>query len=255
MQILARNFQILPLSEIKPYERNSRKHSARQIEKIASSIAEYGFNAPILIDGDNTIVAGHGRFSAAQRLGLTEVPVIQLGHLTDAKRRAYIIADNRLAEDAGWDLTKLAAEVQALQVEGEDLLAIGLDDVDMSRIDIELRRMAADLEMIEAPRHQPAAPPQPQPPSHQPVVQHGPTEQHEPTPAHQAPGGGEFQHAQRQAYAPINSPQAMVPFNVLMTPERRDMVLRVLNSTKQQNGLSTLGDALAFVCDALDGSD
>ena len=249
MQILAKDFQIVPIGSIRPYAGNSRKHSAKQIEKIAASITEFGFNAPILIDADGTIVAGHGRYSAAQRLGLTEVPAIQLGHLTEAKRRAYVIADNRIAEDAGWDLTKLAAEVQALQAEGLDLLTTGLDDVDMTRIDIELRRMAADLEMIDEPRTAPAPAAQPAP---TPIPTHAGTAPTFP-PMPQAPAPAPAAYA--APIAPLAVPPALVPFNVLLTPERRDMVLRVLNATKQQNGLATLGDALAFVCDALDGAN
>ncbi|MEY4952040.1 MAG: Verrucomicrobia phage [Pseudomonadota bacterium] len=246
MQILARDFQIAQIDSLRPYAGNSRKHSARQIEKIAASIAEFGFNAPILIDSESTIVAGHGRFAAAQRLGLREVPVIQLGHLTEAKRKAYIIADNRIAEDASWDMTRLAAEVQALQAEDADLLGTtGLDDVDFTRIDIELRRMAADLEMIDEPVPAPAPAP---------VQQAAPAGTSAPQVPPPAPAFPPISAAPAPL-APLPSAPQLVPFNVLLSATARETVLRVLNDVKAKNGLPTLGDALAFVCRALDGAE
>ena len=86
-----------------PYARNPRTHSDAQVAKIAASIVEYGWTNPVLVDGDNGVIAGHGRLAAARKLGLDEVPVIELGHLTPAQKRAYVISDNRLALDAGWD--------------------------------------------------------------------------------------------------------------------------------------------------------
>ena len=102
------------LSELKPYERNARRHSPKQITQIAASIREFGFNNPILVSGDNGLIAGHARLEAARRLGMAEVPVVRLGHLSGAQRRAYILADNRLAELSGWSVELLEAEVQEL---------------------------------------------------------------------------------------------------------------------------------------------
>lgn len=99
---------------LKPYKQNARKHNDKQISKISGSIEKFGFNNPILVDKNNTIVAGHGRWEAAKRLKLTEVPTICLEHLTEDEVRAYIIADNRLAELAGWDNDILAIELQHL---------------------------------------------------------------------------------------------------------------------------------------------
>src|SRR5687768_5077919 len=96
------------VDELIPYARNARTHSPEQVAQIAASIAEFGFNAPILIDSNAGIVAGHGRLLAARKLGLAEVPVIVLDHLTETQRRAYILADNRLAMSAGWDEKLLA---------------------------------------------------------------------------------------------------------------------------------------------------
>jgi ParB-like chromosome segregation protein Spo0J len=103
-----------------PYENNSRKHSEMQLEKIVSSIKEFGFNNPVLIDDDNGVIAGHGRLDAAKRIGFDKVPCIRLSHLDDAKRRAYVIADNRLTEiGGGWDEDMLRMELQAIKDEGK----------------------------------------------------------------------------------------------------------------------------------------
>lgn len=105
---LAERIELRPIERLIPYARNARTHSEAQIAKIAASIAEFGFTNPILVDGDNGIIAGHGRLAAARKLGLREVPVIELAYLTPAQKRAYILADNRLALDAGWDEEMLA---------------------------------------------------------------------------------------------------------------------------------------------------
>ena len=110
-----------------PYARNSRTHSDAQVGKIAASIKEFGFLNPIIVDGGNGIIAGHGRVMAAQKLGLDMLPVIEAGHLTDAQRRAYVIADNRLALDAGWDNDMLKVELSDLQEADFDLTLTGFD--------------------------------------------------------------------------------------------------------------------------------
>lgn len=104
-----------------PYARNPRTHSDEQIARIAASIAEFGWTNPILVDGEHGVIAGHGRLLAARKLGLAEVPVIELAHLTPAQKRAYVIADNRLALDAGWDQAMLALEFAELADAGFDL--------------------------------------------------------------------------------------------------------------------------------------
>jgi ParB-like chromosome segregation protein Spo0J len=111
-----------------PYARNAKRHDAAQVSKLAGSIREFGFNNPVLIDKDNGIVAGHGRVMAAQKLELKTVPCIRLGHLTDTQRRAYILADNRLAEiGGGWDEEMMALELGDLRELDFDLDLIGLD--------------------------------------------------------------------------------------------------------------------------------
>src|SRR5580704_5645179 len=102
------------VAELKPYSRNARTHSRAQIKQIAQSIDKFGFTNPILIDDEDQIIAGHGRAAAAKLLGATDVPTVRLSHLSAAEKRAYILADNRLAEKAGWDREILAIELQGL---------------------------------------------------------------------------------------------------------------------------------------------
>jgi len=113
------------LSALQPYERNARTHSPEQVEQIARSIEEFGFTNPLLIDEHNRIIAGHGRLMAAQRLLMADVPCMVLTGLTDAQRRALILADNKLAMNAGWDAALLSAELQELKLEGFDLSLTG----------------------------------------------------------------------------------------------------------------------------------
>lgn len=120
------------LDSLVPYARNARTHSAAQVALIAGSIREYGFTNPVLVDGENGIIAGHGRVMAARTLGLARVPVIELSHLSPAQKQAYILADNKLAEQAGWDKALLALEVGELSELGIDLADIGFeaDEID-----------------------------------------------------------------------------------------------------------------------------
>jgi ParB-like chromosome segregation protein Spo0J len=120
-------YKTVSTSSLVPYARNSRTHSDAQVSKIAASIKEFGFLNPIIADGENGIIAGHGRVLAAQKLGLDTLPVVEAGHLTDAQRKAYIIADNRLALDAGWDNDMLKVELSDLDAQGFDLALTGFD--------------------------------------------------------------------------------------------------------------------------------
>jgi hypothetical protein len=124
-------YKTVSVESLVPYARNSRTHSPQQVDKIAASIREFGFLNPIIIDGENGIVAGHGRVLAAQKLGLAELPCIEAAHLTEAQRRAYVIADNRLALDAGWDNELLKVELQELDGLSFDLELTGfnLDEI------------------------------------------------------------------------------------------------------------------------------
>jgi DNA modification methylase len=111
-----------------PYAANSRTHSDAQVAQIAASIKEFGWTNPILIDGDNTIIAGHGRLLAARKLGMEEVPAIILDHLTKAQQRALVIADNQLALNAGWDMDMLKAEIEDLNLDNFDINLLGFDE-------------------------------------------------------------------------------------------------------------------------------
>jgi len=124
---LADKIEQWPTAKLVPYARNARTHSDAQVAQIAASIAEFGFTNPILAGSDGVIVAGHGRLAAAQKLGLEMVPVVVLDHLTPTQRRALVIADNRIAENAGWDDELLRVELEALQDEGFDLDLTGFD--------------------------------------------------------------------------------------------------------------------------------
>jgi ParB-like chromosome segregation protein Spo0J len=110
-----------------PYVNNSRKHSDEQVAQIAASIKEFGWTNPILVDGDNGIIAGHGRLMAARKLNINEVPVIELAHLTEAQRKALIIADNKLALNSGWDYELLKLEISNLKELNFDIDVIGFD--------------------------------------------------------------------------------------------------------------------------------
>ena len=127
MSWLADKIEQWPTAKLLPYARNARTHTEDQVAQIAASIAEFGFTNPILAGSDGIIVAGHGRLAAAQKLGLDVVPVVVLDHLTPTQRRALVIADNRIAENAGWDDAMLRIELEALQLEGFDLDITGFD--------------------------------------------------------------------------------------------------------------------------------
>ena len=121
------DYKLINIDSLIPYARNSRTHSDAQITKIAASIKEFGFLNPVIVDNANGIIAGHGRVMAAKRLGMTELPTVEASHLTDAQRRAYVIADNRLALDAGWDDEMLRVEFAELTEAGFDLTLTGFD--------------------------------------------------------------------------------------------------------------------------------
>ena len=123
-----------PIASLIPYARNARTHSEAQVALIAGSIREYGFTNPVLVDGDNGIIAGHGRVLAARKLGLASVPVIELAHLSESQRRAYILADNRLAEAAGWDKEMLALEAADLSELGVDLATLGFEAAEIDAL-------------------------------------------------------------------------------------------------------------------------
>ena len=143
------------IEEIIPYAKNSRTHSDEQISQIAASIKEFGFNQPVLLDGKKGIIAGHGRVLAAKKLGLKTVPTIALEHLSEPQRKAYIIADNKLALNAGWDLDLLDIEMKGLADDGFDLSLIGFDENELASI------LADKTEGLTDPDEAPEAPEDP----------------------------------------------------------------------------------------------
>lgn len=124
----------IPVADLIPYARNARTHSEEQVGQIAGSIQEFGFNVPVLIDAQNSIIAGHGRVLAAQRLKLDTVPCIRLTHLTDAQRRAYILADNRIALNSGWDEAMLQVELEELHADDVDLGLLGFEAGELEKL-------------------------------------------------------------------------------------------------------------------------
>jgi len=122
------------VDELIPYARNARTHSEEQIAQIAASIREFGWTNPILIDGKNGIIAGHGRLAAARKLGLDEIPVIELEHLTETQKKALILADNKLALNSGWDNDMLMFELKELNLDGFDLELVGFDSIELAKI-------------------------------------------------------------------------------------------------------------------------
>lgn len=124
-----------PTDKLVPYARNSRTHNDEQIAQIMASIKEFGFTNPILIGSDNVIIAGHGRLLAAQRLGMTQVPVIRLPNLTETQRKALVIADNKIALNAGWDEQMLALEMQELEEQDFDIELLGFNPDELKKLE------------------------------------------------------------------------------------------------------------------------
>jgi DNA modification methylase len=153
---LADRIELWPIDRLRPYERNPRTHSEAQVDQIAASMVEFGWTNPILIDENAGILAGHGRLLAARELGLAEVPVIRFEHLSEAQKRAYILADNQIALQAGWDDALLAEELAWLRNERFDLDLIGFDATELERLlalaDGEAASDQAEDEVPEPPK-------------------------------------------------------------------------------------------------------
>lgn len=124
---MSKSIELRQVSQLIPYANNARTHSDEQVAQIAASIKEFGFNNPVLISADNSIIAGHGRLMAARKLGMPDVPCVVLDHLTDTQRKAYILADNRIALNSGWDSQLLSLEFKDLLDDGIDLKLLGFD--------------------------------------------------------------------------------------------------------------------------------
>ena len=126
------DMQLVPIEKLVPYVNNARIHSPEQIKKLQSSLREFGFINPVIIDSDSGVIAGHGRILAAKEENITEVPCVFANHLTEAQKKAYIIADNRMAMDAGWDEELLRVEIEALQDMDYDPMLTGFDEAELA---------------------------------------------------------------------------------------------------------------------------
>lgn len=230
-----------PLSRMRPFERNPRIHGDEQIRTLVDAINLFGFLVPLLVDGDGELIAGHGRFLAARRAGLDEVPVIQVKHLTDAQRKAFIVADNRLANMARWDerlLHELLTEVQDAGIGTE---VIGFSDEDM-------RRLADDLDELLVKAMATFPPPD--------AGKAGPT-----PPAVQAPPVPASDRDDDAPAAPTPAPPAadardqerdpetrFVPFGCTMEANQREVVFEAIRRAKDRHGLTETGAALFAIC-------
>lgn len=137
-------YYLADINTLIPYARNARTHSDTQIAQIAASIREFGFLSPVIVSEDGTILCGHGRFYAAQKPGLKKVPCIKESHLTETQKRAYILADNKLSLNAGWDAEMLAVELSELQNDDFDLSLIGFDENELADLFADDEKKAKD---------------------------------------------------------------------------------------------------------------
>lgn len=153
---MTERMESVDIDKLVGYARNARTHSKEQILQLRSSLREFGFVTPCLIDSDYNIIAGHGRVLAAKAEGLTEIPCVFVEHLTEAQKRAYIIADNRLALSAGWDAEMLAVEIAELQAADFDLSLLGFDDAEMNNLMDNIEDVKEDNFDIDAVLTQPA---------------------------------------------------------------------------------------------------
>jgi DNA modification methylase len=158
---MAKRIELWPLDRLVPYARNARTHSDEQVAQIAASIAEFGFNNPVLVDTNAGIIAGHGRVLAARKLGIDQVPVVVLDHLSETQKRAYVLADNRIGENAGWDDEILRTELTDLKDADLDLALLGFDEDELANLFAEVAPEVAPSENEEAPEEVPEAPEEP----------------------------------------------------------------------------------------------
>jgi len=160
VRIAAEQLTMVPIDDLIPYANNAKKHSAKQINQIRASLREFGFVTPVLIDFDNNIIAGHGRVEAARAEGMREVPCVLVTNLTEAQRKAYILADNRLSETAAWDAELLQIELEGLEALHFDTGIIGFDAESLREIEVNAYTRAApgqgessEADAAAAPEH------------------------------------------------------------------------------------------------------
>lgn len=149
-QSISRAIKEMETSQLKPYKNNSRIHDEKQVEQISASIEKFGFTQPILIDENNIVLAGHGRLMAAQKLGLQSVPVIVLDNLSDAQKKAYVIADNKIGQNSKWNNEVLRIEIEDIAKDGFDVDVLAFNDKELSKLfdqftDVKIEDFADDV--------------------------------------------------------------------------------------------------------------
>lgn len=150
VRIAARDVPTVRIDALKPYARNAKRHGAKQIEQLRASLREFGFVAPVLIDDEGNVLAGHGRLEAARAEGMTEVPCVRVGQLSEAQRRAYVIADNRLTELGTWDMEALQFEMRELAEMHFDTRLTGFSIGEQGEVLFDEAQAAPDAEPREA---------------------------------------------------------------------------------------------------------
>lgn len=220
---MAEKIEHWPLDRLKPYDKNPRVHPQEQIDQIAASITEFGFNSPILVSSQEGIIAGHGRYAAAQLLGMEKVPVVPLDHLSPAQQRAYVIADNRIALSSTWDRNLLAEELNALAGEFE-ATELGFSDDDMKRLSDALNLQA--LEDLAG----------------------GLTVQAEPEAGDDEGTDAEEGDSDEDADAEEESGETYFSFSVSMTFEDREEVFAAIRLAKERLQIDSTPNALLHIC-------
>jgi ParB-like chromosome segregation protein Spo0J len=222
---MAQRLELWPVQRLKPYDRNPQQHPREQIEGLKAGIQQLGFNAPILVDGADGIVAGHGRLIAAQELGMAVVPVVVLDHLTPEQRRAYLLADNQMSRLAGSDEKLLGELLNELLADGMELQWIGFSDADLARLNDGLemdafQEIGQGLERAE-PERQPSL-----------GLQPGDGEDAGPEDSSAESGEVEERHV----------------FSVNLLWDDREVVLAAVRAAKERHGLEGTPEALVQVC-------
>lgn len=226
--VMANRIELWPVDRLRPYERNARTHGDAQLAQLAASIQEFGFTAPILVDSEDGILAGHGRLAAARLVGMEQVPVVVLDHLTPEQRRTYVLADNKLAENAGWDEERLAAELGELLEADFDLSVLGFGEDD-------LRRLTDGLELGEFEQLSQALAPG--------VERAEPEEQ-----PGLGLGAGDGEDDDGDATGESGEVEERHVFSVSMRWDDREQVLAAVTAAKAKHGLEGSAEALALVC-------
>ena len=200
--------QYKKVKDLTPYAKNSRKHSEAQVAQIAASIEKFGFNAPILLDGNNEIIAGHGRYEAANLLNMPEVPTIDLTHLSDDEKRAYIIADNKIALNSEWDVQMLGEELDYLMSTDIDLGILGFSPDDLSRFEDD-----KDLAKLD-----------------------------------EMSDDDDEDMSDKATTVKEKPAQELYPLSVMLNHDQREVVFKALRKAKQDKFLDTSGQAIWLIC-------